>query len=184
MKTRIIIFLLLVNILSCDKSETPKNIQTDSPPILEISQDAQGAWDVTGKTLFFRLSNNGIAEFEYTDNKKKIPGKAIYRAEEVDSLVQTKISDDELQKFNSLFLSENFSKFQNSYKRKCCCTDATIDFQIKIKFEDKQKEINLNNYCGVEELKSPPEQYLSDFPHEFSGLMIITDNIRRKYTPQ
>ncbi len=40
-------------------------------PVLEISQEAFGNWEVTGKILFFRLYENGSVELEYANDTKK-----------------------------------------------------------------------------------------------------------------
>lgn len=137
----ILILLFGIYSFSCSKSKTFEKPNT--PPILNISQDAQGMWEVQGKTLFFRLFDNGYVEFEYQNNEKKNRGKSFYKTEEVNSLVQTTISEAELYKFVEILNSNEFKEVENTYERKCCCTDATLEFDVNSQNSNKQKNINL-----------------------------------------
>ncbi|MBA2621296.1 MAG: hypothetical protein H0U87_08855 [Acidobacteria bacterium] len=131
MKTQAKLLFVLLAVLfaiACAKNEGQDafSILPDSKPILEISQDAFGLWDVTGNTLFFRLYSNGSAEFEYPDDKKKTTAKS-KNADEINTLKQVKISEREFQKFSDLLNSEDFQKIQNKYKRKCCCNRCDLE---------------------------------------------------------
>jgi hypothetical protein len=162
------------------ETENAETDQPDVPPVLEITQDEKGMSAVTGKTLFFNLYDNGIIEFEYADERKKTPGK-LSRAEEINTLVRAKISREELQKFTDLLKTEDFRKTADNYKRKCCCTDATVDYKISAADSSKQKTININAYCGLGELTNPQMRDKSDFPKVLSDLLSLAENTRARY---
>lgn len=165
--------------LSCSESEIIT--KSNKLLVLEVSKDAQGMWNVRGKTLFFRLYDNGFVEFEYPDDKKIDTGKSISNAEEVNTLIQTKISEKEFRKFIDLLNSDDFQKINDIYTRRCCCTDAILDFKIKFQNNNKQTTVNLNDYCGLYELENLQFHYLPDFPKVLSELMILIENTRAKY---
>lgn len=177
--------LLYLFIFACAKNENQEKPAKpiDATPVLEISQDARGMWDVTGKTLFFRLYDNGFVEFEIADENKKIRGK-INQAEEINSLEQTKIIEEEFQKIIGLAAVEDFQKVQDNYQRKCCCTDATLNYKISFKTDGNQKNISLNNYCGLDEITNPQTRYSPGFPKALSELMSAVGSVRSKYTPR
>jgi hypothetical protein len=193
MKTFFTLLILILSFTACGKieqftnltqqkieSENPETEQPDVPPILEITQDAKGMFDVTGKTLFFNLYDNGVVEFEYADEQKKTPGK-INKAEEINTLNRVKISAEELQKFTELLKTEDFQNTRDEYKRKCCCTDATVDYKISFTDSNKQKNINLNSYCGLGDLTNPQARNNPDFPKALSELMSLAENTRARY---
>lgn len=180
MKIFVSLLVLIFCLFSFSCSEPETVIKPYTPPILDISQDAQGNWDVPGKTLFFRLYDNGFVEFEHPDDKKKDTGKSS-KAEEINTLIQTKMSEKESRKFIDLLNSDDFQKINDTYTRRCCCTDATLDFKVSFQNNNKQTTVNLNDYCGLDELKNPQVQYLPDFPKVLSELIILIDNTRGKY---
>lgn len=195
MKISAVILLLIFStaFASCGKVETLTNLtqqkietenteneQPDAPPILEITQEAKGMREIVGKTLFFNLYENGIIEFEYADEQKKTSGK-INKAEEVNILKRAKISKEELQKFLDQLKTEDFQNLKDEYKRKCCCTDATVDFTIHYQNGGRQKDISLNGYCDIGEITNARAP---NFPNVLYGLMILTDEVRRKYISQ
>ena len=203
-----ILVVLALAFAGCGRIETLTNMsqqkieaekdddgQPDEPPILEIVQDAQGMWNVTGKTLFLNLYENGVVEFEYEDDQKKsaaLANKAankakesnILKAEEINVLKRAKISREELQKFADLLKSEAFQKTENDYQRKCCCTDASLDYQINFTAGNKLKNINLKGFCGLGELTNPPASKMPDFPKVLSDLLILAENARAKYNSE
>ena len=193
MKTFFALFILILGFTACGKIETFTNLtqqkvetenteneQPDAPPILEITQDAKGLFDVTGKTLFFNLYDNGIIEFEYVDEQKKTPGKT-NKAEETNTLERAKISQEELQKFLDLLKTEDFQNTKSEYQRKCCCTDAFLDYKINFQVENRQKNISLNNYCDLNDITNPQVRYNPDFPKVLSNLMSLVENTRAIY---
>ena len=187
-KLFVVLFLFLVA-FACTKNENKEKIeekraeQIQAATILEISQDARGMWGIEGKTLFFRLFENRIAEYEYADVKKVVPRK-INRAETVNSSTKTKISDSEFQEITGLLDALDPQKIGDEYPRKCCCTDASLDFKIDIKFNNNRKNISLNGYCSLGEVMYPQVKQTADFPKSLAELIKIVDKTRRKYQPE
>ena len=165
------------------ESEPAENEQPDVPPILEITENAQGSFNVIGKSLLFNLYENGIIEFEYADQKKLVVGKT-YQAEEVNILQRAKISPEELQKFTDLLKNEDLWKTNDDYKRKVVCTDTDVDFKINFTNGFKQKNVNLNSYCDLYDVIDPKARYTGEFPQVLSNLMSLVDAARQKYKPQ
>lgn len=193
MKLFCAILVLIVGFSACGKIENFTNLtaqkietekteaeQPDVPPILEIVQDAKGMSAVTGKTLFFNLYDNGVIEFEYADEAKKIAGKS-NKAEEINTLKRAKISKDELQKFHDLLKTPEFQNAKDDYKRKCCCTDAFLNYKINFQDSNRQKNIDLNGFCNFRELINSQKGKISDLPNVLSDLMLLVQNTREKY---
>jgi hypothetical protein len=59
--------------VSCVGLDSEKPVEAPKQ-ILEIWQDPEGLFDVTGKSLFIRLYDNPLVEFEYLNPAKYIPG--------------------------------------------------------------------------------------------------------------
>ena len=193
MKTFPAILILVIAFTACGKIETFTNLsqqkietekaegeQPDTPPILEITQDEEGMSAVTGKTLFFNLYDNGIIEFEYADDAKKVAGKP-NKAEEINTLRRAKIGKEELQKFTDLLKTEDFRNTKNEYQRKCCCEDTTVDYKINFQDGGRLKNINLSGYCGFGEFTNPQAPKIPGFPKVLSDLLVLADNTRQKY---
>lgn len=172
-KTIFLLFVLSINLFSCSKSKNTPNIdsdssmsnqsqrviQTDSPIILEVTQDAEGMWDVTGKTLIFRLHESGTVEFEYPDDKKKVAG--FNKAEDINSLKKVVINDTELQDLERLISTQNVQKLKSNYKRVCCCTDAILNYKINFQLNNQPQSISLVGCCSVDEIVNPKNIILS-----------------------
>lgn len=162
------------------ETENTENEQPDAPPILEITQDDKGMNDISGKTLFFNLYENGVIEFEHMGAVKKVKGK-IATAEEVFTLKRAKITKEELKKFTDLLKTEDFQNIKNDYQRKCCCMRPTVEYKISLTDSNKQKNIDLNGYCDLGELKKPTPRETGEFPKVLSDLMILVENTRARY---
>ncbi|HEX8734326.1 MAG TPA: hypothetical protein VF721_03320 [Pyrinomonadaceae bacterium] len=174
MKNFIAVLIFGFAFLACSKSEKFNNSagseESDAPVILEITQDAVGMWDVTGKTLFLKLRGDGFVEFEFPDDKKKSTGK-INKAEDLNTLYWTKLGAEELKAFADLLKSEDFQQTGNEYRRKCCCTDAVLNYKINFQDAALSKNISLNGYCGSAELTSSRDSDINNLPKVLSGLM-------------
>lgn len=187
------LFILLTTFLlfsSCAKdaniinSASEKEIlQTqiqNSQIILEIQEDATGMWEATGKTLFLRLYDSGIVEFEFQDDKKKIAGK-INKTEEINSLKQVKISREEFQKFIMLLKSKDFKIVKETYQAKCCCTDAVLNYKVISNSTGRQKSIDLKRYCNFNQLTNREEVSSADIPIDLSEILLLSYLTRLKY---
>lgn len=150
------------------ESESLENEQPDALPVLEITEDAAGAFKITGKTLLLKLYENGVIEFEYVDEKKLESGK-FYKAEEVNALKRVKISAEELKKFTDLINSEDFQKLKSEYNGLCAASE-NIDYKINFQNANKQKSVSMK--CIENDL--PDTKVLKN-------LMSLVDDIRRKY---
>jgi hypothetical protein len=146
--------------------------QSTSAPILEINSEAIGEFDVTGKTLFFKLYENKIAEFEVVDAAKKEPYNN--KAEFVNKKILVSIDDKYFEKLTNLIKSNDFVNLNTSYSRKCCCTDATINVEIKTLSET----VKLENFCDYFELRQPT-RYV-ELPKILNELFLLVESERAK----
>lgn len=178
LKTLVFLVFVFVSFQVCRITNSQKPLN-DAKPILEITQDAKGMWEIEGKTLFMRLYDNGNIEYEFPDEKKMKQG--INRTKDLNVLKKANLNGEKFQKLVNLLKSDDFRNLENTYQRKCCCTDATLDFEIKIQTDNQSKNINLANYCGINELTNPRSDYAPDFPKQLSELFALTDNLRYSY---
>jgi hypothetical protein len=183
MKTIILILFTIILISGCAKVYNSNNSTNqlsqikppDALPLVEISQEAEGMWDVTGEMLTLRLFDNGFTEFDELDMKKKVQGKQ-NKTDDIKIRKQFVISSEEVQEFIRLISDKDFLQLHDKYSRKCCCTDAVINYQIAFNYKNIQKKINLSGYC--DDLINPDPRYLPDFPKILSELMKLNSKIR------
>ena len=173
------LLVLCLSVLSCSKVEVEKLDLPNPEPILEISKDAEGMFDIVGKSLFFRLYDDGLVEYEFPDEDKKVMGR-INHIEDIKSSKQIRLSDEKLQKFKNLLKRQDFHQIENQYKRQCCCTDTSLNLDIRIRTDGSEKNIALRGFCDLSEIKNPQPRYLPNFPQVLSDLLILADNIRVK----
>lgn len=173
-------FATLAALLFINCTATPSDI-TIAPPVqvLEIRSDAKGMLDVVGETLYFRLINDGTAEFEFPDSAKQT--SPVSRAEDVNVL--RKINLDEKEKN---VLTESLSALigdqrENKYQRKCCCTDTQVDFRVSIEIDGGNRLITLVGYCDLADLINERTQTVPPLPPALIDLFRRIDNLRSKY---
>jgi uncharacterized protein YcfL len=154
-----------------ENSNKPLEIP-NSPPILEITEDLKGTWDVTGKLLYFRLYENKIAELEIIDYEKNRP-YTINETKDVAKKVIVEITADNFQKINNLLNSDDFRKLEKVYQQKISCVDAFMDFEIKT-----TKSIKFENFCGINELYS--QTRYSKLPKVINDLFSLIETERAK----
>ena len=177
---------LLLTVPSCSNVESDNSnfelekLDIPNPePILEISQDAEGMFNIIGKSLFFRLYDDGLLEYEFPDNNKMVKGKTHYNIEDIKSSKQIRLSDEKLQKFKNLLKTQDFHQVENQYKHRCCCTDTSVNVDIRIKIDGFEKNIVLR-FCDLSEIKNPQPRYVPNYPQVLSDLLILADNVRVK----
>lgn len=189
----ILVVIVSLSITGCLKTfstgiENPK-IPLGSLPVLEISEDAEGPWQTTGKTLLFRLYENGVAEFEYVDEQKIVSNKP-NRAEEINSVRRIKMNEADLKEFIDLLNSKDFQEIKVDYRRQCCCVDATLSYEIRFQSFNEPKRINLAGYCDSNELVisgkqsnsgAPALNYRRNFPVVISELIELVTKTRAKF---
>ena len=195
MKSLVSILLLSLFLSACGRIEHFQNLaqqkiepsewetgeleQPETAPILSITEDARGMWGIEGKSLFFNLYDNGIIEFDFPDEQKKKPGKNSYKAEEIYTLRRARISREELRQFIELLKSESLQNAQGVYTRKCCCTDAALDYKIFYQ-SGTPKNISLENYCGFNELTKPDANFNSNFPQALPELLNLIERTKAR----
>lgn len=83
-------------------SDNPREIKSENRyPIIEIWQELDGSVPVRGKSLYFRIFDDGLVEFDYQLRKENKPGKQRYTFS-IQRTPQTKISEAEFRKFKSM----------------------------------------------------------------------------------
>src|SRR5215203_3717811 len=125
-KAPILILIFGLFLVSCRNVEDLRVAQPGTTPVLEMSRELVGWWEVSGEMLDFRLYENGLVEFDTLDNNKKDRQKTRYTTDELKVLKQTYISEKEVQKILALLKSEEFSKLEKTYMAKRAGTDMAI----------------------------------------------------------
>ncbi len=76
---------------------TAKNIPAEPSPVLEIWKEIDGSVPIRGKSLYFRLYDDGAVEFDHEVRRENPSGKPRY-IYAVERRPPAKISDDELSR--------------------------------------------------------------------------------------
>jgi hypothetical protein len=169
----ILIFGLFL--ISCSKSENVNELvkQPSATPILEISSELVGIWDVQGEILDFRLYNFGIAEYEELDQSKFQPG--INKTDDLKVKKQIKVSDEEIEEILDLLESVEFLNLRDRYIARKGCTDTSVYQTIRFQFAEKQKRIKIYGSC-----EEPNAENFPDFPPILAKLSERAGEIRSK----
>ena len=168
----IVISILCILSLSCvDKDQRP--IQPpNSPPILEMSQELVGMWDIIGELLDFRLYDNGYAEWELVDRSKK--SKAVHTTDELKIRKQRLISESELE--NIVRLVKEVLKLEDLYKAKRTGIDNSLNNSVRVRIENIDKTIKIRAH--LENLSNPSPENFPNFPTVLSDLYKEIDKIK------
>ena len=181
MSLRCLLFAFaLAHLASCHSSDLQAPPGHRSSPVVEIFQDAQGAYEVYGNSLFFRMYDDGLAQFEVAD-PAKLSGGQSHNIEEVKAVKQVHLNEKELLEISDLVKSEAITKLGPVYQMGCCCTDASLNLAIWVRYETVDKTISLRNFCDLNAIEHPRERYSPDFPKALSELILDVHNIRIKY---
>ncbi|HVE55712.1 MAG TPA: hypothetical protein VNB22_02725 [Pyrinomonadaceae bacterium] len=180
MKTFILTSVLVFTLcfISCSVPENVEVKQPNSVPILEMSWESIGNWDVTGEILDFRLYDNGLVEFDILDNNKKDRTKTIYSTEELRVRKQFYISDSEVKRILKLLTSNEFADLKKTYQAKRAGTD--IAHNNKILFQDGTREKTIEILGHIEDLSKPDPENFPDFPPILSYLYEQTHKIKNQ----
>lgn len=176
MKVCFLALVLAFLLIACADSNSPQNtnnleiLQKEAQnlePMLEIRVGIAGR-NPAGENLFFRLYENRLAEFDYTndtDNTNETP-KVV--------LKHTKISEEDFRKFQSLFDSQDYRKdfeiVKESYKGKYCTEESSI-YRIKISSGTQRKNIVISPVCQLNELTNRDTMNSADIPVTLSELI-------------
>lgn len=183
MKTLLFLCIAIALVTGCSKNSIESSsLTTKSALILEINKESSGNVNIIGKSLFLRLYENGTIEFDHPDNSKMKSG--INKTEDIMTLQKAKISEQELKQFLSLLNSEDFKNTPDVVKRKCCCTDTSLSFEISSKVGNPEKRISLNGFCDAVEIINRDPRYAENLPKVMSDLVILARNAYVKYHPR
>lgn len=136
-------------------AENSQEIKSESrSPVIEIWKELDGSVAIRGKSLYFRMYDNGVIEFEYQLKKKNESVKARYTFS-IERIPPAKISEEEFSRFKSLI--EDLSKSKNikqEYKPVALTLDVITKLTILLKENDTTKRkiiINDSDYDVINE---------------------------------
>lgn len=169
MKSIALSLFVIINLVfgSCSK---PVKLQQETPkssPVLEMSKELLGLWDVNGKLLDFRLYENGLVKYDFVDYTKKVSGK-LNKTDDLKISKQIQLSESEIQELLKLLTSNEFQNLKDSYKPNMSCIDNFIENVIIFRYQSKEKKIQITGHC--DDLKQPNTKYFPTFPTILSDL--------------
>jgi len=184
MKIFVAIFVLIFSLLfiSCSKSQDLQIKQPNSTPVLEMSTELVGLWEVSGEMLDFRLYDNGLVEFDTLDNSKKDPKKTMYKTDDLKVRKQGYINDAKVEKILNLLKSDNFSELKETYKAKRAGIDNSINNTIVFQSQNQKKTIRI--WGHLENLSNPKPENFPDFPAVLSDLYKETSKIKSQLSKE
>lgn len=168
----IIISILSILSLSCVDKDRRDLQPPSSPPILEMTQELVGMWDITGDLLDFRLYDNGYAEWDVLDRSKK--SKAVHTTDELKVRKQRLISESELE--NIVRLVREVLKVEDLYKAKRTGIDNSLNNSIRMRIENIDKTIKIRSH--LENLSNPNPENFPNFPAVLADLYKEIDKIK------
>jgi hypothetical protein len=173
----ILIFFTVPLLISCNDSEIPKISQPRV--LLEIDSNAQGLFDVIGKSKYFRLNSDGTVAFEIPDHQKLKPGTTNQTAD-VNRTINATISENDVHILMAA-IREAIEALPNTYHTSCCCTDTKLDFDIAVNLDSFERRARVSGFCDIDDIKKEENWHALDFPPSVSRLFVATENIRWKY---
>jgi hypothetical protein len=172
----ILVWIFSLFLISCTKSENLQVKQPNTTPVLEMSSESVGLFDVTGEMLDFRLYENGLVEFDTLDNNRKNQQKTMYRTDELKVTKQTYISEKEVERIMNLLKSDEFLNLEKTYTAKRAGTDISLNNTIHFQYETKEKTIRILDH--IEDLSNPDPENFPGFPPILSNLYEQINKIR------
>jgi hypothetical protein len=179
MKTAsILTFIFGLFLVSCKNVEDLRVAQPGTTPVLEMTREFVGMWDVTSELLYFRLYENGLVEFETIDRNKKDGKKPTYKTGELKVTHQTYISETEVKKILNLLKSDEFSNLENSYRAKRAGTDTSVNDTVHFRYKGQDKTVQILGH--IEDLPNPNAENFPGFPPVLAYLYGQIDKIKLK----
>jgi len=183
-------FLILLSfcltLSACIKVELEPIKPPNSEPVLDISRESVGLWDVTGKILYFRLYNNGMAEFDDLDENRaqKVNGRSI-KTEDIMVRKLVQIDKKDFQDYINLISSSDFANLDEKYQSKFSCLDAFQHYDITVNLPGVKKHIFLPGYCGDLSRLYAGSSSTADLPEQLFELAqkIERDRLRANAKP-
>lgn len=129
---------------------TPENSQEikseNRYPIIEIWKETDGSVPIRGKSLHFRMFDDGVVEFDYQLRKENESGKPRYTYS-IERVAPTKISEEEFRKLKSLLEYLTKSKdIKQEYKPVGFTLDVITKLTILLKENDTaERKITIND---------------------------------------
>lgn len=177
----LLLVLNLVAFLITGCSSTVTNESVARPvEVFEIRADAKGLQSAVGNSLFFRLNEDGSAEFEIP---KEIGRSAdISRAEEVNVFRKISLPFDERERLIGKLRAIKDSPFEPMYQ-KCCCTDSEIDFYFLFEKGGSRQSVSILGSCTISDVlkEEAGKRFAPWLPEQFLDLFRTVDNLRWKY---
>ncbi len=194
------ILLLLISfvLISCRgvsiTADNPKEIESNSrypntagnsqeiksesrSPLIEIWQELDGSVPIRGKSLYFRMFDDGVVEFDYELRKENELGKPRYTFS-IERTPPAKISEEEFSRFKLLL--ENLIKSKNikqEYKPVGLTLDVITKLTILLKENDTTKRKIIINDSDLYVMHEPLEK---NFPNLLTNLIKEVHLIRVK----
>ncbi len=121
------------NVSLNNSDPTAQDIPAEPFPILEIWKDLDGSVPIRGKSLYFRLYDDGSVEFDHEVRRENESGKLRYTYS-IERRSPAKISDDELSRFKTVLEDLTKSKgIKQEYKWVALTLDVLTKLTILLK---------------------------------------------------
>ena len=168
---------------SSQHSNTPEHsreIKSENRyPIIEIWQDIDGSVPIRGKSLYFRMFDDGVVEFDYELRKKNESGKPRYTYS-IERTTPTKISEEQFRKFKLLLedLTKN-KDIKQEYKGVGLTLDVITKLTILLNEKGTTKRkiiINDSDYAVTY------SEYAKKFPNLLINLIKEIQLMRLEHT--
>lgn len=139
-------------------ADQPEEIKSESRyPIIEIWQELDGSVPIRGTSLYFRMFDDGVVEFDYELRKKNESGKPRYTYS-IERSPPTKISEEEFRRIKSLLDDLTKSKVKQEYKPVALTLDVITKLTILLKENDTTKRKIIINDADLDVVNSKFEK--------------------------
>jgi hypothetical protein len=154
-------------------------VKVPPPPLvlLSVESDAEGMFDVTGHSKFFRFYSDDTIEFEVPDQQKIKPGSG-NKTSDVNRTVVGTLSAVESKQLAKA-IEDSLKDLPETFRRRCCCTDTQLDFDVEIYSDGIKRQSKLRSFCDIGDVKNRSK--LADIPESVRELFITVDSLRLKY---
>jgi hypothetical protein len=156
-----------------DNSQEIKS--TSRYPMIEIWQELDGSVAIRGKSLHFRLYDDGVVELEYELCRENEPGKQRYTFS-LESAPLVKLSEEKFDYFKSMF--EGLIKSKNikeEYQTLELIFDVTVKLTILLRENEITKRKIIINGSNLDVVNSKFEK---EFPNLLRSLFKEVQSMR------
>lgn len=158
--------------------DKPQEIKSENRyPLIEIWKELDGSVSIRGKSLYFRMYNDGAVEFDYQLRKENESGKPRYTYS-IERMPSVKVSDIEFKRFKSLLEDLTESKeIKQEYKPVGLTLDVIAKLTILLKENDAiERKIIIND----SDYAITYREYEKEFPNLLVNLIKEIQLIRVK----